>query len=476
MDFAHLDSSPRPLPQKKRGRPKKTTPAPLPERIIPSPQEVVAEAPTAAPSGAAVGGGGGGIALLDSLKMTMRVIANDMETLEFQIRNNAIAANAANMAATCMDLLMRQKKSATQDTISSAMLSVRELKMRSSLLKSIERSIMQLQLYQRELADPNLRNLSCLFLEKEPMSNVQKQSDKVREPYKFKFIRGARCDDTVSLGGGGVTAKHEGDGEHLVENERTAFPKGCVYFSKGTNMKGVRLVFTAENDSLVKSNLSKPFIVTTNESQYSEAISRLFKEELYAPGRFAIDWFSYANMVHLYYLNATRQPLKAVTRSLCKDDLDYFRRAYIFNGTLDESEAFWKWFGRVLHLLRFQKHISEAWMKGYMIGFRSKKFVEEVLRGKPAGTFVLRFSANTIGQLAISWVDEANECHHYLVPPTTKNISELIMSKQSLVRVLVAGTYVAKTKEETFAALVPKTMVMANKRKKDKEEGYEDLF
>lgn len=65
------------------------------------------------------------------------------------------------------------------------------------------------------------------------------------------------------------------------------------------------------------------------------------------------------------------------------------------------------------------------WIRGLVWGFISKAEAEALLEGKPAGTFVTRFSERVPGKLAIAYVKEDARFHtlaisHYLVAPNDK--------------------------------------------------------
>ena len=79
-------------------------------------------------------------------------------------------------------------------------------------------------------------------------------------------------------------------------------------------------------------------------------------------------------MLQLHYLIATRQALNKIERPLTKTDLGYiwqlrFERAK--DVSRDAVQEFWKWFGKVLHILRHQKPVPELWAK---VGRRRELF------------------------------------------------------------------------------------------------------
>ncbi len=137
-------------------------------------------------------------------------------------------------------------------------------------------------------------------------------------------------------------------------------------------------------------------------------------------------------MLQLHYLIATRQALNKIERPLTKTDLGYiwqlrFERAK--DVSRDAVQEFWKWFGKVLHILRHQKPVPELWAKvgrrrelfnknlnifffsgkGFIFGFISKEAAHDLLRGKPIGTFLIRFSEQSAGQFAVACVSKGKK-------------------------------------------------------------------
>ncbi|XP_068996980.1 signal transducer and activator of transcription 6 [Embiotoca jacksoni] len=68
--------------------------------------------------------------------------------------------------------------------------------------------------------------------------------------------------------------------------------------------------------------------------------------------------------------------------------------------------TFWQWFEGVLELSK--KHLKTYWSEGLIFGFIGKQHLHLILKDRPNGTFLLRFSDSEIGGITIAYVS-ANE-------------------------------------------------------------------
>lgn len=420
---------------------------------------------------------------LDSVEATLRTIQNDMQLLEKQIQHNLPDASAAVHIAA-----MKRLQEAVDDCFSTKLFSCRDLERHQTLVEQIEMTQARLSLFQREIETQD-ENVMCLHVYKQPYCNVHVQKSKKGEPFALKLLVGARVQDPPTIKQVKALVKHNASKKIELAEATIPFPEGNFCFSKTTKKTIVRLAFesvaTDEDDDIpvVVSNLTRPFVVITNENQFGEAWSMLFMQMLFesdesTPARSAgeeVPWLYFCNLLQLNYLMATRQPLNAVVKMLQTSDFDFIKRFHVPRVDKDESTEFFKWFAKVINLLRYNKPVFEAWTKGYIVGFISKEQTETCLKDKAVGTFVVRFSNQNAGQLAISWVDRPRSCSHHLVPATPiKNISEYIMEKQSLIKVVcIPGKHEAPVaKEDAFGKLLEKKQ---QQQKRQKTEGYEDL-
>lgn len=131
-----------------------------------------------------------------------------------------------------------------------------------------------------------------------------------------------------------------------------------------------------------------------------------------------IPWPFFANSIQHYFLKATKQDLEKPIRGLSKRDLSYFHQAF-FNSSMSINrksfQIFWDWFGKVIHKLRYQRHLSSLWVKGLVYGMLSRDGVWRFLQNQPIGTFVIRFSESNAGSIAIGYKAFDGSIKNYLM-------------------------------------------------------------
>ena len=66
--------------------------------------------------------------------------------------------------------------------------------------------------------------------------------------------------------------------------------------------------------------------------------------------------------------------------------------------------TFWEWFLKILVLT--QCHLASLWKEGLVKGCISKESAESMLKDKPAGTFLLRFSDSLLGGVTIAYAGQ----------------------------------------------------------------------
>ncbi|XP_075036094.1 signal transducer and activator of transcription 1-alpha/beta isoform X2 [Mixophyes fleayi] len=86
----------------------------------------------------------------------------------------------------------------------------------------------------------------------------------------------------------------------------------------------------------------------------------------------------------------------------------------------DKSFPFWLWIEGILELIK--KHLLCLWNDGCIVGFISKEKERVLLKNKPPGTFLLRFSESSReGAITFTWVEiSQNEPVFHSVEPYTK--------------------------------------------------------
>jgi hypothetical protein len=89
------------------------------------------------------------------------------------------------------------------------------------------------------------------------------------------------------------------------------------------------------------------------------------------------------------------------------DDFCISRKKFCEKENLN-TIGLWEWFYACIELTN--RHLRPFWDKGYIIGFINRARAEDLLirQGTP-GTFLLRFSDNTLGGISITYVESLNE-------------------------------------------------------------------
>lgn len=184
-------------------------------------------------------------------------------------------------------------------------------------------------------------------------------------------------------------------------------------FSSGTRKDVAHFVFTvnisfangASTDVVVE---SKPFIVITNECQYGDSLSVLFKYDtfLQQPGYEvrSIPWVYFANNLQRYFLSLLRRGKSKTNRELSPSDLMHINQKFCNGDTvsIEQCTDMWKYLEKVFHRIRYQRPILEIWSHGYILGFVGREFAESLVINFPDGSFVIRFSESKPESFAIT--------------------------------------------------------------------------
>lgn len=228
------------------------------------------------------------------------------------------------------------------------------------------------------------------------------------------------------ISGGVTTTKNlENDTQQFDQEWKATFhPKftagsrktlATLKFTTRVTFNGVPLTLT--------SHPTHPFLITTNDIQYEESEGILLRHFAFGNARDTdIPWYYLANIMHAFFLRATRQdPLRPV-RSLSKSELKYIHSKFFGDKAMVSCrtfEVFYDWFGKNIQKIRFQRHLCSMYQSGYVYGFVNREFVQELLQDQPKGTFIIRFSERHPGTIAICYViddpDPKNRVRHYLI-------------------------------------------------------------
>eukprot|EP01097_Dermamoeba_algensis_P011004 TRINITY_DN8368_c0_g1_i1.p2 TRINITY_DN8368_c0_g1~~TRINITY_DN8368_c0_g1_i1.p2 ORF type:complete len:214 (+),score=41.39 TRINITY_DN8368_c0_g1_i1:754-1395(+) len=170
----------------------------------------------------------------------------------------------------------------------------------------------------------------------------------------------------------------------------------------------------------ITSDLSHPLIIMTHQSQWTDAQSKVLLSDFNCGS--TMTWTQFHNLLHkTYFLIFAKECSTSKTfRMLSPQDLDFIKKklgneSYITTGLFT---SFWDWFGKVLYQVHNPRYYA-FWLKGVIYGFVTRQESEYLLEEKPNGTFLVRFSENMAGKLAISYKDKEG-VHHYLLSKRIK--------------------------------------------------------
>ncbi|KAM9350447.1 signal transducer and activator of transcription 6 [Symphorus nematophorus] len=87
--------------------------------------------------------------------------------------------------------------------------------------------------------------------------------------------------------------------------------------------------------------------------------------------------------------------------------------------------TFWQWFEGVMELTK--KHLKAYWSEGLIFGFIGKQHLHLILKDRPNGTFLLRFSDSEIGGITIAYVSASENGGQKIqnIQPFTKRDLEI---------------------------------------------------
>ncbi|XP_034552616.1 signal transducer and activator of transcription 6 [Notolabrus celidotus] len=87
--------------------------------------------------------------------------------------------------------------------------------------------------------------------------------------------------------------------------------------------------------------------------------------------------------------------------------------------------TFWQWFEGVMELTK--KHLKTYWSEGLIFGFIGKQHLHLILKDRPNGTFLLRFSDSEIGGITIAYVSASENGGQKIqnIQPFTKKDLEI---------------------------------------------------
>lgn len=278
-----------------------------------------------------------------------------------------------------------------------------------------------------------------------------------------------------------------GSRKDVAQCRFTMTVQGSCFATSVLVNRGVENVVTQEVAVMTTEN-SKPFIVITNECQYGETFGILFHKDAFEyqwmtagseplptvtdgngittlqSGTLPeIPWPLFANTIQRYFLRASKQDPLQPKRGLSLYDLDHIH-SHFFNSspTVDYKsfQRFWDWYGKVLHRLRYQRHVAALWTEGLIFGMVGREGVCQQLVSRPPGTFLMRFSESSAGFIALGYrVSGANAgIKNYLVKQedtasaTVKTLPDFIRSRPEFSVIL---QYTGQHLEDGYPVLYP---------------------
>lgn len=157
-------------------------------------------------------------------------------------------------------------------------------------------------------------------------------------------------------------------------------------------------------------------------------------------GHLEIPWARFANVFQMHFIRATRQDVNKPARAFHAGDFEYLHDKFFGNKQLVSYKdfdqvtqlfslvlcfaspsvfrhKFWSWFGKGLHILRYQRHVGNLWKSGLIYGFIAKDAVHRALSNERPGSFLVRFSENHAGSFAVAY----KHIDVRIAPPQTKH-------------------------------------------------------
>lgn len=307
-----------------------------------------------------------------------------------------------------------------------------------TLKGDIELELKQMEVLMIECHNKPRTVALSLFITKQPFPKSFRQTQHI-DGLTIKIITGTQ-NKIQTLGNcraevvDGANCKSK-TGSATCTGNQAEFTDGVAEFSTlaftvGTRKKPVQLkfvvdVYTTDNITIpIESNVSEKIIIKTNENQYTESEGILLKHEIFTGMSDSATWFRFANSFQNRYVLATKQDRQRPKRPLSPQDLFYiYLSKFSTQSTLPNEktmisgnayDAFWNWFGPVLYRLRYQRHLLPLWLSGYICGFVGKLESEKILENASRGAFLIRFSEQRAGELAIAYIpiDEGNDLHN----------------------------------------------------------------
>jgi hypothetical protein len=237
----------------------------------------------------------------------------------------------------------------------------------------------------------------------------------------------------------------------------------CVEVEISWKIKGNNTVKTL----IIKTNLTNPFVIMTNESQLRLQSLNLLNE-LSIKGMDSTGWDQIVNEIQVMFLRATRQEISPIKRLLSLKDIKYIRLKW-FDNTVNriitenlprKIQLFWNWFGQVVHTIRYNKIVLDFWCNEYIWGFISKSDANGLLKEKEKGTFIVRFSESNPGKLAIAVKDEEGEEIKHIIVPEEKKLLHYIKTISTFQNLYTCSTNSSLSHDLMTENIIHKSIIL----------------
>eukprot|EP01102_Stenamoeba_stenopodia_P021996 TRINITY_DN900_c0_g4_i1.p1 TRINITY_DN900_c0_g4~~TRINITY_DN900_c0_g4_i1.p1 ORF type:complete len:638 (-),score=115.22 TRINITY_DN900_c0_g4_i1:79-1992(-) len=248
---------------------------------------------------------------------------------------------------------------------------------------------------------------------------------------------------------------------HTMKNNVANMP---VKFLLSSEKKLCHLKFVLRSRNLnngevleIESESSNPLFILCHQNQFAYCEGELLKKEAFGSNIMPIPWPKLANCLQRQFLRTMRQAERNEEhmRPLSMLDLSYIHQKR-FDGSpkisMTHFDKFWEWYGKFLHMFRYQRHISRMWWRGLILPFIGRETADSML-GKKPGTFLIRPSDPFPGQLVISYISPHGANQHYLVSHedvAKKSLASFVIEKNLL---SVALQFDYKALEKAWIAL-----------------------
>lgn len=183
--------------------------------------------------------------------------------------------------------------------------------------------------------------MATLAIVEQPSSQIVFKGKIIEHPFVVQLVTGAKVHMTKTSPVKASIADEESwknpkplTNDRVTLNSQLRGSFDDIRLNISTRMTSIHLKFSctlkhkeSREELLVKSTLSNPIIVITNESQWAEAAGRLFSLEAFA-GQSDASWPHFANVLQTHVFRATNQDASNAPRSFADWELTTLRQRF----------------------------------------------------------------------------------------------------------------------------------------------------